>query len=127
VENPTAKVYKSVDCSNLALEESLVKIEDVCKSIPPNSSVRLIAEKGSTVLHSIARLRREYPMLQWTSKSVEVKDVQKNLLVDLRSEFKEIAITPETLYDLLMPRIDAKATNPALTNRCSELLRECLK
>lgn len=127
MENPTAKVYKSVDCSNLTLEEGLAKIEAACQTVPPNSSVRLIAEKGSTVLHSIARLRREYPMLQWTSKSTEVKDVQKNLLVDLRAEFKEVAITPETLYELLIPRIEAKATNPALTNRCSELLMECLK
>lgn len=127
VENKSAKIYKSVDCSDLSLEEGLAKVEAVCKSLPNHSSVRLIAEKGSPILHAIARLRREFPMLQWASKSVETKDVQKNLLVDLRADFKEIAITPETIYPLLMDRIRAKSDNHVLTNRCSELLMECLK
>jgi hypothetical protein len=124
VENSGAKLYKSLDVTGLSLEEGLKTIEAFAGSLPKGSAIRLVAEKGDPILHSIARLRKEWPDLQWTSKSVEVKDVQKNLLVDQRANFTEIQITRDNVSDLLMARVKRRTDNPVIHNRCNDYLRE---
>lgn len=124
VENTRAKLYKSVNVGGMELEPALQAVDECAKGLPPGSAIRLVAEKGEPILHAINRLRRQYPMLQWTSKSVDVKDVQKNLLVDLRGSFQEVQITSENITELLMPRVMRRTDNPAVQERCSQFLGE---
>jgi hypothetical protein len=126
VENTRAKLYKSVDVAGMDIDTATTTVNAQAESLPAGSAIRLVAEKGEPILHAISKLRRQYPMLQWTSKSVDVKDVQKSLLVDLRSDFKEVAITSANIVELLMPRIKRRTDNPAVQERCSQFLGESI-
>jgi hypothetical protein len=127
VVNEGAKIYKSLDCTHLTLEDSLALIDKTVKTLRPDSAIRLVAERGDPILHALARVRKDYYQFQWTTKSVEVKDVQKNLLVDLRGEFKEIDITPDNVFDLMMERIQRRAPADPVYHRAADLLTGMLR
>lgn len=102
----------------------MAAVDAMAKSLPPESAIRVVGTRGQPVLANVARLKQDYPLLYWSTKSVDTRDVQKNLLVDMRDSglYKEIAITPENVTGLLMERVRAKCDNQAVVNRCAELL-----
>lgn len=117
-----AKLYKSVMVSGLEVDAAMEQVNAMAESLPPGSAIRIVADKGEPILHALGKLRRQYPTLQWTSKSVDVKDVQKSLLVDLRGEFKETPITAQNIKELLMPRILNRTDDQAVIDRCHHFL-----
>jgi hypothetical protein len=121
-ENLSAKLYKSVAVQGLDIDTAMATVNAAADVLPSGSAIRIVADKGEPILHAIGKLRREYPMLQWSSKSVEVKDIQKNLLQDLRGEFKETPITSENIKELLMPRILNRTDDQTVIDRCHHFL-----
>lgn len=123
VENKGAKIYRTIECSGLPVEEALKKLE-VAKDLPDGSHVRIAATKQDPILSSLDVLRRKYPSLHFTSKVTEVATVQTNLLVDLRSTFQQLNITQSNLTELLMNRIRAMTNDERVIARCAQRLSE---
>lgn len=121
-ENPGAKLYKSVAVSGLDVDDAMGRVNALADTLPDGSAIRIVADKGEPILHAIGKLRRQYPLLQWSSKAVDVKDVQKSLLVDTRGDFKETPITSENIKELLMPRIYKRTDDQAVIDRCHHYL-----
>jgi len=124
VVNEGAKLYKSLDCTHLSLEDALALIDATVATLRSDSAIRIVAERGDPILHALARVRKEHPQFQWTTKSVEVKDIQKHLLVDLRGEFAEVEITPITVVPLLLERLQRRHPTDAVYRRATEILTE---
>lgn len=124
VENKHAKIYKTIDCGGLAIEDALQRIDDTVKHYPEDSAIRIQAVKGDAVLTNLDVLRKKYPHLSWTTKSVDQASVQTNLLVDMRSTFTQVAITRQNITGLLMERVRGMCADPRVISRCQQRLEE---
>lgn len=125
VENKGARIYKTVDVSDLPIDEAL---EKVSKEVPTrkDSACRIVAERGHPIFTNLAKLKQNYPFIHWTTKVQGAKDVQKNLLVDLRKSFKEVYLTPQNLPTLLMERVMKLTDDSELIARCREIITETM-
>lgn len=126
VENTTAKIYKTVDCTGLSVEDALRKLEFI-RNLPHGSYVRVMANKQDPIVNSLDTLRKTYPFIHFNSKVTDAATVQTNLMVDLRATFQQINITPANITELLMGRLRNMTTDDRVLNRCAQLLSEIVK
>ena len=107
VENKKAKIFKSIDCTDLTVDESLQKIDNtILNTTPPNGSyIRVIGSGDKPVITNMNVLVSRYPLLIWSrlvkDKVVEDKITEEGSDVD----YIPITITPENLKGLLMNRV----------------------
>ncbi len=124
VVNDHAKLYKTLDVTGVELDQALKDIAAKVTSYPDDSHVRIRANKGDPILASFEVLRKTHPKINWSSKATEVESVQANLLVDLRSSFAQVQITPDNIAELLTARLDMMSLDPAVLERCQQRIRE---
>lgn len=123
VENKGAKIYRTVDCGELSVDDALTKLDEQ-STLPPGSAVRVEASKGAPILSSLDILRKKHPHITWTSKVAEGAQTQTKMLVDLRSNFTQIAITRSNIRELLMERVRSQTSDPVILDRCEQRLME---
>ncbi len=123
VENKGAKIYKTFDCSDMSMDQILEHLK-AAADLPMDSHARIKAKAGDPILASMREIKSLYPHVFWSEKTMESKDVQKTMMVDKRSEFRQTQLTEQNLPELLMARIRAKVSDPVLLKRCAELLAE---
>jgi len=123
VEDTGAMIYKTYDCTDKSMPEILAHLKDAA-NLPQNSHARIKARRSDPILASMQEVKSMYPHLYWSEKTVDAKDLQKTMLVDKRSEFRQVQLTEQNLPELLLARISAKTTDPILLQRCKELLAE---
>lgn len=126
VVNEQAKVYKTIDCTGLEVDLALNRLAQEVERVPADSHLRVKANKSDPILASFDVLRKKHPNVHWSSKVTEEETVQKNLLVDLRTEFTQIQITPDNLMELMMERVRGLTDDPALLQRCSQRIGEMI-
>lgn len=124
-ENLGAMSYVTVDCRGLALEEALAKLAFLKERTEP-SFVRISAEAGDAILANLPELKNTYPQVEFSSTVEDRTKTQAKLLVDMRSEFHQLAITPENVRELLIRRLEARETPSELIEVCDTLLQELL-
>jgi hypothetical protein len=125
VENEHAKVYKTIDCTDLTLDETFDRLTSVA-DLPEGSHVRIKARKSDPIMSGMDTVARKYPHVYWTTKATEALEVQENLMVDKRIEINQTQFTEHNLGPLLMERVRARTTDPVLLARCETLLAENL-
>jgi len=125
VENANAKVYKTIDLSEIEDNLSTV-IKDVVKDIPEDSFIRLLANPGSTVISNFESIRADYPNYYWTIKPHrdKVDGIQTNLLQDRRDTFEQRLISKDNIEEILLKRL--QHLDPNTLNGCLDLLRRHL-
>lgn len=124
--NKHAKVYTTIDLTGMELEAAFDKLAILVGKTKEDSHLRVKANKGDPILASFDVLRKRHPQIHWSSKVTEEETVQKNLLVDVRSTFTQIQITPENIEELLMQRLSQLTTDPAILQRCSSRMKELI-
>lgn len=126
IENKGAKIYKTISCLGLNIDDALEKVSNVAKSLPDNSYVRIEAEKEDAIVVSLDVLKNKFPNIVWSTK-VSVKNNEgKEMLVDMRAKYRGLDITKDNLFNLLMDRIKNKSNDSTLFNHCSKLLNEVI-
>ena len=125
VENTGAKIYKTVDCTELTVEDALKKLECV-KELPEGSHIRIAAGKSDPILTSLDVLRQQYPLFHWTSKVKETATVQAKLFVDMRESFQQVNITRENIEGLLLKRLPQLSQNSRVLERSQQRLLEMI-
>ena len=127
VVNQHAMVYKTLDCTGMTVEAALDHVAVEVGKVPPDSHLRIKANKGDPILVSFDTLRKRHPTIHWSSKAVEVETVQPNLLVDLRETYSQIQITPENIKELLEKKLLELTSDPALLQRCTARMNEIIR
>lgn len=105
IENKGAKIYNSIDCTNLTLHDSLELIKNEVVNVPDHSAIRIVTNKDSELLTDLTALLRLRPLITWTTKVVGEKD--KTLIDAVQSadsEYKAITITPDNISNLVFSR-----------------------
>lgn len=126
VENKDAQTYLTVDCTDLALEQALEKLNALAPTLRENSYVRVAAHRDSPLLVNMEVLRRQYPHVSWSTKATLGDSPQSNLLVDLRGMHEEIEITPRNVLELMRKRLEEKNYPLPLIARCMGQLEQAL-
>lgn len=126
VENKGAKIYRTINCTGLDLDHALTTIDSIMKDLPDGSFVRIEANKEDAVLVSLDVLRGKYPLCEWSTKVSTKTSTGKEMLVDMRSRYKGIALTKDNLGQLLMERLIGKVDDPQLLERCRTKLQEVI-
>ena len=127
VVNRHAKVYKTIDCTKMELEPALDLLSIAAGQVPEDSHLRVKALKSDPIMASFDVLRKRHPQIHWSSKVTEEEtETQKNLLVDVRSAFNQIQITPENIEELLIDRLKGMTSDPSVLQRCAKRLKELI-
>ncbi len=125
IENVGARLYRTIDCRNLSVEDALKKL-DVVAGFPEGSAIRVSATKNDAILSSLDVLRKKYPTHTWSSKTEETTHVQAKMLVDMRATYTQVSLTPQNLPDLAMARIRNLTNDPVLIERCLQRMGELM-
>lgn len=123
VENPVAKLYVTIDCSGLSLEQALEKLDQV-REFPEDSAVRIQAVKGDAILSNLEVLRKQYKHITWNTKTVDQAVTQAKLLVDLREKYTQVSITSRNIVPMLMERVRMSTSDPRVVAGCEKLITE---
>lgn len=125
-ENKGAKLYKTISCLGLNVDEALEKVSHVAKDLPSNSYIRIEAEKEDAIIVSLDVLKNKFPDIVWSTKVSVKNNAGKEMLVDMRAKFRGLDITKDNLFNLLMERIKNKNNDSCLVGHCEKLLSEVI-
>lgn len=105
VENIGARIYKTIDCRTLTVEETLDIITEY-EDAPDKSNFRLLIARGGAVQHGIKDLRKRFPQFRIVTQMDELKEAEKQSLVqDKQPTVKPISITPTNISHLVTERL----------------------
>lgn len=127
IENKNAKIYKTISCVNLPVEEALERVSLVVKGLPKYSHIRIAANKDDAIFSGLDVLKTKFPEMIWSNPKIPTKNTDgKEMLVDMRAKFRGIDITKDNLHELMMSRITNKIQFPETIQRCNKLLVEVI-
>lgn len=124
VENKNAKIYRTIDCREMNIEDAINKISNEVDKIPPDSHIRVWATAKDVVSESIGALKAKYPTIVWSSKVETTKSKNKEILEDRRGQYKTVPITEQTIADLVKDRLVNSGHSDTIVNGCLTALRE---
>ena len=124
--NENAKIYQTVDCTGQPVEQALETLTKVVAQVPDDSHIRVKASVADPILANFDVLKKRYPTIHWSSKVSDKEVAQKNLLVDLRSTYTQIQITPENISQLLMEKVSQLTQDPTLIEQCQLRMKELI-
>lgn len=124
VENKNARIYKTIECEDLNLQETLNKIYKGVEDIADGSFVRVLCSKDNPILTEMDQLVRYRPLITW-SKQVKVVDEEEHIAdVEINEEYVPITITRENIVKLVMARIQSKNPDPVVHEMANNILLE---
>lgn len=105
VENVGARIYKTLDCRTLSVEQTLELLAEF-EHLPDKSNFRLLITRGGTVQHGIKDLRKRFPQFKITTHMDEVKTQEKQTLIqDDAPTVKPITVTSTNIKHLVTDRL----------------------
>lgn len=121
VETKNAAIFKTIQCSDLALEEAYALVDAVARTVPDESFLRVRANIGSPVLNSQKRMEERWPTIRWTLEPNE--RVERTRVEIVRENtYSPITITPENIVRLVQEKMTANGVEPAVAQVGLELL-----
>lgn len=121
-ENQTAMVFKTVNCSNLALEKAFDLIDKHVSHLPDDSHVCLLLDKSSVASECMAVVKNKYPQFNWTSKTTK-EDKTIKPIVDKRLMLNLKPINERTIVDLVRDAILADGVPEPTAAKCIDTLQ----
>lgn len=111
IENKNARIYKSIDCCNLSVEDIYKKIDIELKDLPEDIFIRIVAEKSNPIFSSINTLIVKYPFVNWGKKIHDEKENEIQIVEDKDDIYIPITITKDNIVSLVMNRLKTNTTD----------------
>jgi hypothetical protein len=123
IENKNAKIYKTIDCSRLSVEEMLVKIDTELKDVPQDSFIRLEGHKDDPILSVLQQALSSYLGYNWSQPKIKDKTAKlTETLIDKRVLVKSVPITERTIADLVTAELQNRNVGELDIANCIGLL-----
>ena len=126
VENKGAKIFKSIDCSFMSLEDTLSKIDSTVVGIIDGSYIRIIGNGDNPIFTNMNVLICKYPLLVWSKLIRDNEEEEEVFIEDDEVLFIPITITNANIRGLLMDRLNNSHINPEVLLIANELLSEVI-
>lgn len=126
IENKQAKLYLTVNCTGMDIDQVLNHLEEL-PVYPPGSYLRMEANRADAAIRSMDAIKRLYSRYRWSVKLGKKEDIQRNLLVDYRSNFSPTHFTRSNLPGLVLARVGKLCQDAELLAQCEALLEEMLQ
>ncbi len=129
IKNKNAKKYVTLEVHGYDTKQLLNKVKETLAELPKYSAIRLRCDPMDVANGDIETFRVEYPNYEW-SVLVEKATKKKNSVATSLKEFdmsKFIAITPETISDLLKEEISKVTDDQTIQVRCLERLAQFVR
>jgi len=124
IENTKAKVYRTIDCRDLTLEEALFKVDYANSTgTPMGSHLRILARKDDVILTALSMIRQKYSGYHWTTKSDDgnrAKQMEERFKND--AKFIPLTITPDNIIAIVDKRMKDKHVDPVIAHTALTLL-----
>jgi len=104
IENKHARIYKTINCKKLDLQQTLESIKKKVEGLPLFSCVRLSADATHPIFGNMNQLANMYPLIVWTKLPKTIID-KKIAVVEETQYSAPIAITKENVSFLLKERM----------------------
>jgi len=127
VENVNAKRFVTVDCTNMDLDETLLKIERQAGSLPNGSYVRVEAADTNPIFSNMELLIRKHPTFIWSKLprlGDEKDDPEHRLEEGDQTLYVPITLTKDNIGDLLMTKLSAQGLSVPVLDAAVEILLE---
>ena len=122
IKNKKARIYKTIECKDIDLENTFASIKKILDKIPDDSCIRIKADSNHPILANINQLIAMYPGLVWSKLAVS-KEAEEQLQEDEDEPVNSaITITKSNIIPLLMDRMINSKYDSALINRSEKLL-----
>jgi hypothetical protein len=105
VENPGARLYKTLDCREMDTDQ-VFEILETYENEPNDSCFRLMIKRGTAVQHGLKDLRKRFPQFRITTQMDDLKLQEKVDLAHVEMpKVKPISITPTNIGHLVSDRL----------------------
>jgi len=107
IENKGAKIFKTVQCTGMTLNDVLIEIDNALTGLPDQSYVRVSVDGSNPILQNMDVLIRTFPQFVWSKQVVDAEKVEEfEYQYDVeQDEYIPILITPDNVMDLLVERM----------------------
>jgi len=123
IENKGAKIFKSIDCTLMSLEDTIKKVNTHVAKLPDGSHVRVIGSSDNPIFSNMNILIRDYPLFTWSKLIKDSTEEEIGVFADEDEElFVPVTITSANIKNLLMDRI----TNPDISSAVMQAVDEIL-
>ena len=119
LENTAAEIYRSIDVTDLGLEEALEVIDTVINTLPINAKVRLIYKSNSPLNTHLQELAKKYTDTIWSKPKIVKDEVVEESIQITTPEYTAVILNRENLEDKLM---DAIASRHQIEEHAARLL-----
>lgn len=130
IENEAATIYKSIDVSNMELEESLQQIRRVADRLPDGSNIRVILQQGHpmTADKSLMDLKMEYSLIRFTVKVVMDKTIvgEKHKAMETEVQYVPLIINANNLTELVLDRAAQRNVDASVLEAIPKYLNEVM-
>jgi len=127
VENKRAKIYKTVECFGLTLEETISKIDDAVSKLPVGSNIRISGSADNAIFSNMNMLIRRYPLLIWSKLVKDVGEEESVTSTEPNYDYVPITITRDNIKELLIDRVLASSPSSDVLKNVHEILDEITK
>lgn len=108
LENTAAEIYRSIDVTDLGLEEALEVIDTVINTLPINAKVRLIYKSNSPLNTHLQELAKKYTDTIWSKPKIVKDEVVEESIQITTPEYTAVILNRENLEDKLMDAIASR-------------------
>lgn len=127
VENPRARIFKTIECRGLTVAETLQEIAEQIKDVPDMSFVRLSCSKSNPILQDMDQLLQHWPLIKWSKIVKEVATDQDSIVeVIATDDYVPITITKENIVKLVTQRLLDQQTSSVLVDIANKALLEMI-
>lgn len=122
IPNPNPKVYETIDCSGLDLEEALSRLKRRASELPDDSHLRIKAEADHPVIKAIGTLRGTYPLINWSTKRVSDAGRPAEKLVGVKKTYEVVQITDQNIGQIVGEKLSTLTDDDVIAARSLKLL-----
>ncbi len=126
VENTGARLYITIDCTDLSVQAALRAIEERARTMPEHSAVRIEANADHPLLADMDALIRLYPFFSWSKNPIQPDEQDRPIYNDDPEVFEPVTIHAGNILQLLTERMIASGVSATVLAVAQQKIQEVM-
>lgn len=127
VENKYAKIYKTINCTGMSLQETIEHVKQVITNLPANSAIRIEAEQDHLVFTNMEAITTLCQTMTWTKKQISPEQIDIEKEYDTSEDmYQAVTLTRDNIQEILLSRAAFKVLDLKMNQAVVRHLQEVL-